>query len=285
VTAAGPTYFFGAITVDDVNIYWGATGQLYGQGVVMQMPRAGGDVLTLAHGGAPQAGALVSDGARLYWTTVESGILSVPIGGGEVTTLVTGGSSRCIAVDEENAYWTDSGGAVFKVAKTGGAPVALYKSTPIPLAITLDDASVYWSAGNGVFRESKDGGTAVTLMQGEPDPACRSLPRVGDTLFAAIEQPSDAGFFFVADILAVPTGGAASTTVLASATLVSLVASSTHLFWFGYRPPISIDETAQDGGGTGMIVTPLAPSLNDIVVASDGTLYWTTDFQILALKP
>jgi hypothetical protein len=86
----------------------------------------------------------------------------------------------------------------------------------------------------------------------------------------------------------VPTSGDASPAALAPDGLGGLsgeVVGSTDVFWLMYGAPLEINAISQDGGATTTLVAPLAQSVNDMTVAGDGTLYWTTDFQIQALKP
>jgi len=39
------------------------------------------------------------------------------------------------------------------------------------------------------------------------------------------------------------------------------------------------------GGTSKTLATPASPGLSGLALASDGTLYWATDFQIQSLKP
>jgi hypothetical protein len=100
------------LTVDSSNAYFGTT-----DGVIGQVPLAGGTAVTLA---TNQGGGLLQmavNSRNLYWAA-NGNIVTVPIGGGATTTLATGQSNPVgVAVDAANVYWSNMGdGTVMKLA-------------------------------------------------------------------------------------------------------------------------------------------------------------------------
>lgn len=88
------------LAIDAANVYWTTSN------AVMQIPRGGGQALTVASDqNAPYAVAV--DDANVYWVGNEFAIKKAPIGGGPVTTLV-GARGEGIAVDGTSVYWTDN---------------------------------------------------------------------------------------------------------------------------------------------------------------------------------
>jgi hypothetical protein len=81
------------------------------------------------------------------------------------------------------------------------------------------------------------------------------------------------------------TGAANPTVIVSSGQPGAVVASSTEIFWVGSGDTNEIDEMPLDGGSTVTLATPLDPQIQDMVLASDGTLYWTGDFQVQSLVP
>jgi hypothetical protein len=283
---ATPAYIYGAIAVDDANVYWAALGQESTADVVMRGSRAGGTTATLAHG-SPTAGALVSDGSNLYWTDFAH-IVTVPVNGGGATTLLSSGNPHCIAVDDSDIYWTDGAHGVLKMPKMGGAPVTIAgPPASVPYAIAVDDTNVYWAAG-AIMAVSKTGGTPLTLLGssgGSVNPGCRSLALLGSTLVGVYTPSSEAGSMS-SEIVSVPIGGAATATPLVETNApAQVVGTSTDVFWEGFGTALEIEETAVDGGASTTLTTPAAQSVPDMTVASDGTLYWTTNTQVQSIKP
>jgi hypothetical protein len=294
LAAAGPTYSYGAIAVDDENVYWGASGQVGGDSAILRVPRSGGDVVTLAKGWSPQPGDLVSDGTRLYWDDVgpARSIVSVPVGGGALSTLASPGSAGCIAVDQDNVYWTEQTGGVFKIAKSGvGTPELLAPASSfLAYGVAVDATSVYWMAG-GLIRTGLDGGTPTTLVNantGLVAAGCRGFAISAGTVFAVYVPSSDSGTA-PAEILSVPAEGSSASGVLvpndrSGSALVT--ASLNHVFWEGLGTGgLEIDAIPVDGGATTVLATPAAHYIADMAVASDGTLYWTTNLQVQSVKP
>jgi hypothetical protein len=64
-----------------------------------------------------------------------------------------------------------------------------------------------------------------------------------------------------------------------------VVANARAVYWVGFGAALTINETPLDGGPPVTLATPPTNSLGDLVLGSDGTLYWTTDTQLQAMKP
>jgi hypothetical protein len=292
LAVADSTHLNGAITVDEKNVYWAASGQTPRDDVVMSVPRAGGAAVTLAHG---SANALVSDGVSLYWTDWSAGlpattgtIQRVPVAGGPVTRVATANSPNCIAVDETRVYWSEvmTGGLV-AVATEGGTPTTLAHAMAglVAAPVVLDATNIYWAPAS-LMKVSKSGGSATPVWEDVPANtiavvACRALAVVGATLVFNYEIGQGPAL-----IGTIPVTGAANPTVIVSAADPAyLVTSATNVFWVGHTSANDIDEMPLQGGSPVTLSTPPDPQINDIVLASDGTLYWTGDFQIQSLKP
>jgi hypothetical protein len=291
LAASGPTVAYGLrIAVDDENVYWSAGGPSLGLGVVMRAPRAGGTPVTLATG-SPLS--LIADGVDVYWGEAYTSGLSlkrVPVSGGAVVSLAPTQSFRCLAQDQDNIYWTDQGsgegGSILTLAKAGGAVATLAATTGSAFQIAVDDTNVYW-VEDTVMQVAKAGGTPVTLLAAptdgtSPSPSCPSLAVAGDTLYLVLGS----GDGYDNQLVTVPVTGAANPTVLvASNDPYAVVANSTALFWLGLGTELDVDEMPIDGGVIATLARPLAHSASDLALASDGTLYWSTNLQIDSISP
>lgn len=282
----GPTYTNGSLAVDDASVFVAASGQTEALSRVVRIPRAGGSEVVVT-AGAPAS--MLSDGMNLYWgdqSTTPSSIKRVPISGGAAVSLAPTVSFQCLAQDETYLYWTDQGppgdsgrpgaqGVVGRVPKAGGTV------TTFPAAyawgIVVDDTSIYWF-GDGLFKVSKTGAGSQPLPTTGVDQGCRSLAIAGSSIYI-IDQEGD--------LVALPTDGSAMPTLLVPATnnLQGVVADSSHVFWMGSTTTAQIlGEIAVDGGAMTMRTPPFA-GVNDFTVASDGTVYFSTLFQLDSLSP
>jgi sugar lactone lactonase YvrE len=284
-----------ALTVDDENIYLSV-----GYSTVVRVPRSGGVPATLAQSFTR---VLTTDGSYVYWIDIygdagseQSSIVRVPVEGGAVSTVAHLGphaDPRCLAVDDTSVYWTDnrlpdasSLQGVLKVAKAGGAPVTVAIDGPsVVEALSVDSTSVYWMAAEGIRRVSKDGGTVTTLASyadaGVYVGNCRSLALAGSTLLAAFAPgiPLSTG---ENQLIVVSVADAASSILATEGGPVGVVANPHTVYWSGFGTD-GIHATPLDGGPTVTLARP--GGVSDLVLASDGTLYWTTGLQVQALKP
>ncbi len=282
-----PRFLNGAIAVDDVNVYWVALGQNVGQSVVLQARRAGGQPTTLASG---NPSALATDGQFVYWGGGStSGIFRAPVNGGGVATLTMatstlGVSPACLVVDDTAVYWNDGAnlGRLLSVPKTGGTATVMPGSPPSVDTLTQDATNVYWG-GPGAGRLGKadhartdfvgvDGGAGLYFK------GCRGLAVGGERLFAAYSD------FNGNDTLAsLPLDGGPPTLLASGGAYGVLVGAS--LYTVGFDPALSVRATPFDGGPSVTLATPATNAIHDIALASDGTLYWTTDTQVQSIKP
>jgi hypothetical protein len=124
--------------------------------------------------------AIASDGAFVYWSTVNGAVKRVSIDGGKPETLVPGGteglsSAGHLQVDAKNVYWTTSA-TVMAMPKGGAMPVVLAgQSEPLSdlTGLAADDGSeyVYFTETAGFVRKApKIAGDMVTLVSGEVNP-------------------------------------------------------------------------------------------------------------------
>jgi hypothetical protein len=99
------------VAVDDEQVYWTTAGS----GLILSMPKAGGDVTTLASGQTkPYAVAVNATG--VYWTSADGTVKSVPASGGTPVTVASGEETPgLITADATSVYWVDSArGAIRK---------------------------------------------------------------------------------------------------------------------------------------------------------------------------
>ena len=89
------------------------------------------------------------------------------------------------------------------------------------------------------------------------------------------------------EIISLPTtGDAGAPNVLASGTgAYAIVAGPTGLFALALGTNLEVEQVALDGGAITTLATPVASSAPDHALASDGTLYWTTDLQVQSIVP
>jgi hypothetical protein len=295
----------GVLAIDDRNLY---VGQSRGPSLpaVVRIALDGGAPVTLAQ---HLARALATDGSYVYWiefasdagANTDPAILRVPVEGGAVSTVIRlppGAQPVCLAVDEANVYWTDNGivtdsgiqPGVAKVAKTGGAPVVLgFVRTLRVLALTVDSANVYWTAAEWVLGVGKDGGLVDSLADtyngvfGES--SCHGLVIAAGTLYTPfLTGDMPGGVLAISTTEAALNVLAASSVLAADAQASAVAAGSRAVYWTQYQGP-DIYETPLDGGPTVALTTPPTNALSDLVIGSDGTLYWTTDSQVQAMKP
>ncbi len=292
----------GVLTVDDANVYWAtqqgwsidAGGPLT---VIRQASRSGGPVVTLAQGEYGSIRTLRTDGAFVYWIDVwgrESGsILRVPVGGGETTTVAPWtAAAECLEFDDTNLYWTEAGGGLVVRMPKGGGPfteVAVWNSGLSPAPIAVDPANLYWSSTE-LFSVSKTAVVPATtgpvVPSGEDSVldsswtsgACRSLAVAGSTLYA-IDNTAPGP-----TLVSVPTSGGVVPTVLdaVSGDYAVVVGASIYTL-AGTSPAQSVKAMSLDGGAATTLAT--TARIYDIDLASDGTLYWTTDTQVQSMKP
>jgi len=283
-----PTSFASVLAVDDKNVYWGSQGQTGASSFIMAAPRKGGAVVTLAQA---SPASMAADGTALYWTDqIQNGVFRIPAQGGEVVTLTPTSEGGCLALDDTNVYWV-SATSVNRVAKAGGEVTTLVSNGQNLTGVVAQPPAVYWTQDQGIV-QSIDGGHPEALLAdaGGRWPSygysigtgCRVLAAGGGAVYFGLE--STASQYTLG---AVSVSGGSPWTVLSLATFPrAVVANSTAVYTVDTTATaVAIEQTPLDGGATTTLVTPDAPWVTDIVLASDGTLYWTTDVQVQSMKP
>jgi hypothetical protein len=156
--ASGLPYLQGGIQVNATSVYWTTSGEVPSEGALMEVPKEGGAVATLASGAFGPSVAV--DNTSVYCSRFDDSaylLTRMPQDGGNAVVLAsTPTLPGSIALDDSYVYWTtpdtyrgDAGG-VWAVAKNGGASIMLAPGgpygTPTPLAV--DCTSVYWGIGS-----------------------------------------------------------------------------------------------------------------------------------------
>ena len=133
--ATGQTCPWG-MAIDATSVYWTNCGDPTG-GYVLSVPKAGGEVVTLAAG--DRLSGIAVDSASVYWVAGTSDASSArswrcPLAGGTPTTLTSRpGPPAHLAVDASYVYWSElMAGTVMKVPLTGGAPTTVASAAPSP---------------------------------------------------------------------------------------------------------------------------------------------------------
>jgi hypothetical protein len=238
---------------------------------VFKVPKAGGEVVTLASGDR-LSGIAVANGS-VYWVAGTSdassgAIMQIPVSGGTPTTLTTRpGPPAHIAADSSFVYWSEmTPGAIMKVAIAGGA-AGTVASAQMPWWIALGETDVFWM-GQGVMMAPKVGGAATALTSSFP-----TLPPAGLAVDATNVYFTSGPPFGTSGVSTVSVQGGAATLVTSGA------ASS-------FPGPIAIDGTRAywaDGSNavfavplSGGAPTTLAIDQNNVVaIAVDASAaYW-----------
>jgi hypothetical protein len=192
---AGTVTLAGAITADETNLYWAD----WGARAILQMPKAGGEVITL-FGSQDDAVGLAVDASRVYWIASKV-ILSTPIGDTSMESYVQVGSlssayvsgATPLIVRDPYVYWADpsaGGGTIYAVHTSGGSPAALQSNQPNVTALATDGTSLYWTTSNlmgaSIVTSPLSGGAPTTIAS---FPADTTFPG-GFALSAATSPPT-----------------------------------------------------------------------------------------------
>lgn len=121
--------------------------------------------------------AIAVAGGRVYWSTDDGKIQSVPVGGGPTVTHATGQAvPRSLIVDGGDLYWVNSPvqpvGQVVTVPIAGGEPRVLAGMQNHPVQIAAQSGQLYWTnaVGDNVVTMPEAGGdvTPLAIRQAAP---------------------------------------------------------------------------------------------------------------------
>ena len=160
-----------SVVVDETNVYFVAPFA----GAVMKVPKAGGEVTTVA-GGLTFAGGfnasivLAIDATHLY--VAESGggrILRLDKDGSNLTTIASGQDHpSAIVIDDSSVYWDNFGdGTIASAPKVGGSVVVLVTgqvSSLSPLAMAASNSALFWFGADGHLRSVAKTGGPVSVV-------------------------------------------------------------------------------------------------------------------------
>ncbi len=233
VVAKGLAHPARALAMDATTLYWTNIGKQdasghHEAGMVMKMPKDGGEPVAIASG-LHNPDGLAVDGGHVYFTSRgtekmyvldnDGKVMSVATTGGDVKTLVDKKKQPTeIAVRNgdifviERGSWTpvkgspfahknNPDGSIFKLAGGKGAPVSLASNLTSPHGLALDGSNVYF------VLDEKDKGSSI--MNGNKpltkiEPRASLLASDGATLFA-VAPGSEGAESKVLKVSAAPT--------------------------------------------------------------------------------
>ena len=76
-------------------------------------------------------------------------VMMVPKVGGDPVPLASPGETRGVATDGTNVYYTVRSGSVMKAPAGGGMSLPIATGQSAPWSITVDATSVYWTNADG----------------------------------------------------------------------------------------------------------------------------------------
>lgn len=158
---------YGALVTDAEFVYWTNYTQ---PGSVQRVPKAGGEVVTLAEGDANPSGLVLQAGV-LYWSALsDDRIRSVPAAGGEATVFADAvpGPRLGLAATDTHLYWMTENEFPMQLMRAplaGGEPELIAPApSPASWAVTLVlDDTYAW------FTVPECGLARVALGGGEPE--------------------------------------------------------------------------------------------------------------------
>jgi hypothetical protein len=160
------THLYGTRAVDDPR--GGSTG------TISAFELATGAVAPLAvYDGRPTY--VAADDAHVYWSDLGGVVMRVPRGGGDHELVATGTSPHDLVVDDTHVYWADPGaGEIRRADKTGGPVETIAFGQEQAVHIALHRAFVYWTTTSdlgpgGVWRAPAAGGATEHLASGVLD--------------------------------------------------------------------------------------------------------------------
>ncbi len=190
---------------------------------------AGGTMATLSTNdvGAPVA----VDSANAYFGQYQpAALVALPLDGGAAVSLAPA-VLAALVVDSQYAYWTEGGtgvadGSIQRVPLTGGSALTIASGLVSPNSLAIDATNVYWvdaDQGGSVESAPIGGGTARVLAAG-----------LGG-LYGLVVDSASAYTLVGSEVIKVPLGGGAVTTIANNAYRGAVV-SSTSVYFVGVSP-------------------------------------------------
>jgi hypothetical protein len=171
-----------------------------GEDGVQAVPKAGGDVVTLAGRDAslmmgnpePAPWAVALDGDDVFFS-LDDGVGRVPKGGGEAQLLAGGKGATLVGVDAGEVFWLeperDATWDLIATPRRGGAARRIEAGLPRVLAAVLDETAVDWMGATDrpstgtVHRTQKDTGADRTIAEEVPTYYDRALAQDGAAVY------------------------------------------------------------------------------------------------------
>lgn len=225
-----------ALAVDPAYLYW-TNGSTYPEhGLVMKLPKTGGQQPTPLAFNQVLPGALAVRETDAYWSVEgpdAGALVTMPTLGGGAPELVAAeplGSVSRVALDAQRAYWVSDllVGHVASAPLGGGAATILAANQATPHDLAIDATHVYWTVDTGIMRVPLGGG-AAELVATARKPTAVALDA---TSVYWLELGTPAAQYLDGALVKMPLGGGPKT-LLASGLrwASSLALDATHAYW------------------------------------------------------
>jgi len=223
-----------ALAVDATNLYWTNGSSSPEHGMLMKVPKSGGQQPTPLAFNQYQPGGLAVSATDAYWSTnaPDAGIMTMPTLGG-APKLVVGnlldGIQR-VAIDTQRVYWASdyAPGVLAAAPLDGGAPTVLAANQASPHDFAIGATHLYWTVETGIMRMPLGGGPPEALATARKPTA---LAIDGASVYW-LELGTPGGQYLDGALVKMPLGGGPQT-VLASGLrwTSSLALDATYAWW------------------------------------------------------
>jgi hypothetical protein len=132
------------LAVDPAFVYWGEYRPCLG--VLMKVPKAGGNPTSIASSNQQPPGQLAVDATNLYSSSFGAGVFKLPLAGGPPVVLASGGAYNLV-IAGQTVVWSSANG-LRRVPIAGGTPVEISPETTAR-SLATDGTDVFWGRGNG----------------------------------------------------------------------------------------------------------------------------------------